>query len=142
MSNQLQIGIAKIYLKDFSFESPQSPSIFQKNIRPTFKVDARIQHRALQNALYEVVLEITIEAREGEQVAFIVEVEQAGIFEIGGASEQQRDNILKVFCPETLFPYARQAIDQSLVLGGFPPLSLAPVDFASQFGGSSSRAEQ
>jgi preprotein translocase subunit SecB len=126
---QLQVGIAKIYVKDLSFESPQAPLIFQKNWRPEIKIDAQIQHRMIQESLYEVVLLLTIEAHEGQSVGFIVEIEQAGLFEIAGASDQQKQHILNVFCPGTLFPYARQAVDQALNLGGFPPLMLAPVDF-------------
>jgi preprotein translocase subunit SecB len=127
--NAVQIGIAKIYVKDISFESPMAPMIFRENWRPEIKLDVTVTPRHVQESLFEVALEITVEAREGDDVGFLVEIEQAGLFEVKVPEGPQLDRILRVFCPSTLFPYARQAIDQALLQGGFPPLMLAPVNF-------------
>jgi preprotein translocase subunit SecB len=127
--NVLQIGIAKIYVKDLSFESPMAPNIFRENWRPEIKLDVSVKPRRVQEHLFEVALELTVEAKEGENVGFIVEVEQAGLFEVRAPEGPQLDRVLRVFCPSTLFPYARSVIDQQLVQGGFPPLQLAPVNF-------------
>lgn len=131
MNDALQIGIARIYLKDLSFESPQAPMIFRENWRPEIKLDVRVKPRRVQENFFEVALEMTIEAKEGNEVGFIVEIEQAGLFDIRGPEGPGFERALHVFCPTTLFPYARQAVDQALTQGGFPPLMLAPVNFES-----------
>lgn len=125
----MQIGIAKLYIKDLSFESPQAPQIFRENWRPEVKMNVAVKPKRMQDNLFEVVLELNVEAREGAEVGFIVEIEYAGLFEVQAPEGPQLDRVLKVFAPTTLFPYARQAIDQCLVQGGFPPLLLAPVNF-------------
>ena len=125
----LQVRIAKLYVKDLSFESPLAPAVFRENWRPEIKLDVATRHRAIQEDFFEVSVELTVEAREGKDVGFIVQVEQCGIFEVKGPDGTQVERILKVFCPTTLFPYARQVVDQQLVQGGFPPLMLAPVNF-------------
>lgn len=127
--NALQIGIARIYVKDLSFESPQAPQIFRDNWQPEIKMNAVVKPRRVQANMFEVTLELTVEAREKDEVGFIVEIEQAGLFDIRGPEGPGFDRALQVFCPATLFPYARQAIDQSLIQGGFPPLMLAPLNF-------------
>jgi preprotein translocase subunit SecB len=128
-SSTLQVRIAKLYVKDLSFESPSAPAVFRENWRPEIKLDVATRHRRIQEDLFEVAVELTIDAREGKDVGFIVEVEQCGIFEIKGPEGPQIERILKVFCPTTLFPYARAVVDQQLIQGGFPPLMLAPVNF-------------
>jgi preprotein translocase subunit SecB len=128
-TNQLQVRIAKLYVKDLSFESPLAPTVFRENWRPEIKMDVTTKHRRIQEDFWEVSVELTVEAREGKDVGFIVEVEQCGIFEVKGPEGPQVERVLKVFCPTTLFPYARQVVDQQLVGGGFPPLMLAPVNF-------------
>ncbi len=130
---QPKIGIARIYIKDLSFESPAAPNIFSQQLEPEVGLRVSVEHRGLQEQLFEVVLQLTIEARQKGEIAFIVEVEQAGIFEIRDASDQQRVNILNIFCPATLFPYARQAVDAALGQGGFPPLMLAPLNFEALY---------
>lgn len=131
--NTLQIGIARIYVKDLSFESPKTPAIFRDNWRPEVKMDVNVKPRRIEGTMFEVVLTLTVEAKEGSEVGFIVEVEQAGLFDVRGPEGPAIDRALQVFCPSTLFPYARQVIDQSLNQGGFPPLMLAPVNFEQLF---------
>lgn len=128
---QVEVGIARIYLKDLSFESPGAPEIFSKTFQPEVKVRVSVKPRKVQDGLYEVALELHIEGIAGETIGFIVEVEQAGLFEIRNASGAQLDNILQVFCPATIFPYSRQIVDAAMINGGFPPLLMGPLDFES-----------
>lgn len=124
-----QIGIARIYTKDLSFESPSAPKIFTLDWRPEVKLDVSVRPQNLEGNFWEVTLKLTAEARHEATVGFIVEVEQAGIFELKGMDKAQTNRALQTFCPSTLFPYARQVIDQSLIQGGFAPLMLAPLNF-------------
>lgn len=124
-----QIGIARIFVKDLSFESPKSPEVFGTEWHPEIKLDVAVRHRRFQGTFFEVTLELTIEAREGQNIGFIVEIEQAGLFDIRGFEGANLERALQVFCPSTLFPYARQNVDHALIQGGFAPLMLAPLNF-------------
>ena len=125
----LQLGIVRIYVKDLSFESPKAPQIFRANWRPEIKLDVTVTPRQIEGSFFEVVLGLTIEAKEGSEIGFIVELEQAGLFDVRGPEGGPLEQALRVICPNLLFPYARQAVDQALLLGGFPPLMLAPINF-------------
>jgi preprotein translocase subunit SecB len=127
--NSPQIGIARIYVKDLSFESPKAPEVFGSEWHPEIKLDVAVRHRRFQGTLYEVTLELTIEAREKQNVGFIVEIEQGGLFDIRGFEGSNLERALQIFCPSTLLPYARQNVDHALIQGGFAPLMLAPLNF-------------
>lgn len=130
LENGPRINISKVYIKDLSFESPAVPHIFQKEFQPKVGLNVQVEAKHVQENFHEVTLSITAEAKGvGNEVFFIVEIEQAGLFHIEAGDNPQLDRILKVFCPTVLFPYARQAIDNALTLGGFPPLLLAPLNF-------------
>lgn len=129
MSQQPQVRVAKLYVKDLSFEAPNAPKVFREGWRPEIKMDVSTSHRPLNGNFHEVSLELTVEAKEGKEVGFIVEVEHCGIFEVSGFEAAQMDRVLRVFAPTTLFPYVRQVIDTALLNGGFPPLMLAPINF-------------
>jgi preprotein translocase subunit SecB len=128
-NQSIQLGIVRVYVKDLSFESPRSPQIFRTQWRPEIKLDVSVTPRHIEESLFEVVLAINVEARENKDVGFIVEVEQCGLFDVRGPEGQAMEHALRVVCPNVLFPYARQAVDQALVAGGFPPLMLAPINF-------------
>jgi len=125
----VEITIARVYIKDFSFESPKSPNVFQEQYQPEMKVEVNVRSKHLSNSFYEVSLNILLDAKTKEDSIFIVEIEQAGVFEIKNASQDQLDHILMVFCPQTLFPYARANIDQTMTMGSLPPIMLAPINF-------------
>ncbi|MFV2003742.1 MAG: protein-export chaperone SecB [Gammaproteobacteria bacterium] len=130
MSEENQFTIQKIYLKDASFESPKSPRIFAEGeIQPQVSVQLNSNSQPIAEGVYEVVLEITATAKINESTAFLVEVKQAGVFNVAGFSEENLGGMLGVYCPESLFPYAREAISELVSKGGFPPLLLAPVNF-------------
>jgi preprotein translocase subunit SecB len=130
---QGQFAIQRIYVKDMSFESPNSPAIFQKEWKPEVKMDLDTRSTKIDDNSYEVVLSVTVTAKAGEETAFLVEVQQAGIFTIGEMTDQQKAHIMGSFCPATLFPYARECVSNLVNRGTFPQLNLAPVNFDAIF---------
>ncbi len=125
-----QFAIQKIYLKDVSFESPNSPQAFTNgDWQPQINVQINSSNQGIADNTYEVVLDITVTAKHEEKTAFLAEVKQAGIFTITGFSQENMGGMIGAFCPETLFPYAREAISELVSKGGFPQLLLAPVNF-------------
>ncbi|MCV2884402.1 protein-export chaperone SecB [Aestuariibacter sp. AA17] len=128
-----QFQIQRIYAKDISFETPNSPQVFQKEWKPEVKLDIDTRTTELEANLYEVVLAVTVTAKLGEEVAFLCEVQQAGIFAIGDMPEANKAHTLGSFCPNVLFPYAREAISNLVNRGTFPALNLAPVNFDAIF---------
>ena len=125
-----QFAIQKIYLKDVSFESPNSPQAFTDGEwKPQINVQINSSHQNIADDTHEVVLSITVTAKHNENTAFLAEVKQAGIFTLSGFPEENLSGMLGAYCPETLFPYAREAISELISKGGFPQLLLAPVNF-------------
>ncbi|GAA0858754.1 protein-export chaperone SecB [Aliiglaciecola litoralis] len=128
-----QFAIQRIYTKDISFETPNSPAVFKKEWTPEVKLDLDTKTTELEPNLYEVVLSVTVTATLGEETAFLCEVQQAGIFLVGEMPEANKAHTLGSFCPNTLFPYARETISNLVNRGTFPPLNLAPVNFDAVF---------
>lgn len=126
---ELKFTIMRLYMKDFSFEAPNVPSIFKQQWRPELNLDVHTTHNTLEKDVYEVVLALTCTVKNENQTAFLVEIKQAGIFSIQGAADQQLDHILGSFCPNILFPYAREAISSEVGRASFPQLVLAPINF-------------
>ena len=124
-----QFVLKKIYMKDMSFETPKSPEIFQLEWQPELELQLDTKGKAIGTDLYEVVLSVTVTAKLDSQVAFLAEVQQAGIFALSGFQEQQRRAVLGSYCPSVLFPYAREAVSDLVARGGFPQVLLAPVNF-------------
>lgn len=124
-----QLAIQKIYIKDMSFEAPNSPLIFTGELNPAADVHFTNKAAAIDENNHEVVLTVTVKVTQGEQTVYLVEVQQAGIFTIRGFAEQHLPAILATACPNALFPFAREAICDIVVKGGFPQLLLAPVNF-------------
>ena len=124
-----QFAIQKIYIKDVSFESPNSPAMFTKEWQPEVNLDMNTNTQLLNEGVYEVVLSLTATVKNADQTAFLVEIQQAGIFTINGFAENEMGHMLGSFCPNILFPYAREAVSDLVTKGGYPPLILAPVNF-------------
>ena len=125
-----QFAIQKIYLKDVSFESPNAPQAFiGGDWQPQINVQINSSNQKVADDTYEVVLDITVTAKQEDKTAFLVEIKQAGIFSIAGFSDENMGGMVGAFCPETLFPFAREAISELVSKGGFPQLLLAPVNF-------------
>ena len=128
-NTEAQFSIEKIYLKDVSFESPAAPAIFTEDWSPEINMELNSQANPIENDFYEVELNITVTAKNNETTGFLVEVKQCGIFSISGMDEANLNGMLGSFCPNILFPYAREAISDLVSKGGFPQLLLAPVNF-------------
>lgn len=126
---QQQFAMQRIYTKDISFESPGTPNVFKQQWQPQVNVDLNTKSDKIDDNNFEVVLSITITAKLGEETAFLVEVQQAGIFLVTGIEGDNLRRVLGTAAPTILFPYARETIDGLCVKGGFPPVMLAPVNF-------------
>lgn len=129
-----QFAIQKIYLKDVSFESPNSPAAFAySEWKPEINVQIQSSHQVIAQDTYEVVLNVTITAKQNEKTAFLVEVKQAGLFSLSGFPQENMAGMLGAYCPEALFPFAREAVADFVNKGGFPALLLAPVNFNAAY---------
>ena len=129
-AQEQQFAIQKIYLKDVSFESPNSPAVFADgDWKPEVNIQLNSSNQSLAKDAYEVDLKITVTAKQSDKTAFLVELTQSGIFTIVGFEQESLRGMLGAFCPETLFPFAREAIAELVSKGGFPPMLLAPVNF-------------
>lgn len=127
---QGQFALQRIYVKDLSFEVPNAPKVFLNNWQPDVNVQLSTQSQRIdEQNNYEVVLGLTVTVTNAGATAFLVEIQQAGIFMINGVPEQQLAHLLGSYCPNTLFPYAREAISDVVSRGSFPQLLLAPVNF-------------
>ncbi|MCK5386905.1 MAG: protein-export chaperone SecB [Gammaproteobacteria bacterium] len=122
-------SIEKIYLKDVSFESPAAPAVFTDDWSPEINMDLNSTGKPIDNNIFEVELSITVTAKNKDKTGFLVEIKQCGIFSISGMDEANLNGMLGSFCPNILFPYAREAISDLVSKGGFPQLLLAPVNF-------------
>ncbi len=127
---QQQFSIQKIFMKDVSFESPNSPAVFTEGEwKPEVNVQINTEAKALNDSLHEITLTITVTAKQLDKTAFLVEVKQSGIFQLKGFEQEQLGGMLGAYCPETLFPYAREAVSDLVTKGGFPQMLLSPVNF-------------
>lgn len=134
MSEELQpqLGLERIYTKDISFEVPNT-EVFTKQWQPETDVSISTSDNDLDKDYKEVVLTVSVTAKLGESVAFIAEVQQAGIFLMRNIPEADMPHLLQAYCPNILFPYAREAISDIVTRGSFPQLLLAPVNFEQAF---------
>lgn len=137
-----QFSLQRIYVRDVSFEAPKSPEIFRHEWSPSVALDLNTKQKSLEADFYEVVLTLSVTVKTGEEVAFIAEVQQAGIFLIMGLDEQAMRHTLGAFCPNILFPYAREALDSLVTRGSFPALMLAPVNFDALYAQELARMQQ
>lgn len=129
-----QFGLRRFYVKDVSFEAPNSPGIFaESGLDPEIKVNLRTSQRSLGDGNSEVVLHVTVHAVAGERTVFLVELQQAGVFQIGGFPADETRTILGIACPNALFPYAREAVSSIIQRGGFAPILLQPIDFTALY---------
>lgn len=126
---QTQFTIQKVYVKDISFEAPNSPQMFLEKWEPDVSLQLSNTATVLNGNTHEVVLSLTVTAKVKDKTAYLVEVQQAGIFDIVGYDEAQLAAVVGSYCPHVLFPYAREAISDLVSRGGFPQLLLAPLNF-------------
>lgn len=131
MSDALQpvFSIEKIYVKDVSLEVPGGPQAFMRQEQPQLEVQITQQSQRVNESLVEVTLVVTVTAKSGDKVLFLVETSQAGVFQIRNVAEPDLPPLLGIVCPNVLFPYARETVSDLITRAGFPPVLLAPVNF-------------
>ena len=139
---ELQFTVHNVYTKDVSFEAPHTPEVFAKDWEPKLDFDLQMGHRPLSEDAFEVTLALTVTVKlppnekdksPAEQVAFLVEVKQGGIFTIKGFATEQLEHILSTTAPGMLYPYAREVVSNLVTKGGFPQLILPPMNFDAMY---------
>ncbi|HEX4241465.1 MAG TPA: protein-export chaperone SecB [Steroidobacteraceae bacterium] len=139
----VQVALQSVYLKDSSYESPNGPRLpNNQNWEPKFQLNMNTSAEELTPEVREVLLTITLEAKQGEATLYLVEVKQAGIFAIAGASPDDLKRLIGSFCPSVLFPYAREVVSDLITKGGFPNFLLPLVNFDALFQQASETAPQ
>ncbi len=128
-STQPEFDLLRVYLKDASFETPNSPAIFTEEWTPDIDLQLSSNVNSMEENLFEVVVTVTVTAKLGEKTGFLAEVHQAGLFALKGFDQPQLGSMLGGHCPNVLYPYAREAISNLVTKGGFPPVLLAPINF-------------
>jgi preprotein translocase subunit SecB len=128
-AEQKQLVMQKIYVKDLSFESPKAPTVFTTNVNPQTQLNIRSSAQEVAPNTQEVTLTLTVEAKDNDSTLFLIEVKQAGIFFLQGYTPEEHALLIGSFCPNTLYPFAREAIADIVAKGGFPQLLLQPINF-------------
>lgn len=141
---QQTFRIQKVYIKDVSFESPNTPALFlnQSEWKPTVNLQLNSESKTVADDLYETVLTVTVTVKSGEQTAYLTEVKQAGLFFLKGFDEDSRAGLLGSYCPNMLFPFAREVVADQVVKGGFPQLLLEPINFDALYAQTRQQAKQ
>jgi preprotein translocase subunit SecB len=132
-NTQPGFAIEKLYIKDASVEVPNAPQVFTDRTPPQVSVELGNTAQKLDEGVYEVAIKVTVTAKMGENVAFLVEVIQAGIFAIRNVPAENLEMIAAVTCPNILFPYAREAVSDLVTRAGFAPVLLNPINFEALY---------
>ena len=141
-NNKPSLSLQKVYVKDVSFEAPNAPEIFNEKGQPEIKMNLNQKVKTVSEGIYEVVLTVTVTCNILEKTAYLVEVQQAGIFGLSGFEENIMHQTLGAYCPNVLFPYARQMVSELVMNGGFQPLMLQPVNFDQLYAQQMQQAQQ
>ena len=126
---QPQFNIQRIYLKDLSLEQPNSPGIFLEQESPAMEIALDVSSEQIADGFFESTVTVTITAKVGEKVAFLIECKQAGIFEVRQIPEDQLELLLGIACPNILYPYLRSNVSDMITRAGFPPFHLSEINF-------------
>ncbi len=130
---QGQFQLQRIYIKDVSFESPNAPEVFRQEWKPEVNLEVNSGAQQVDGDIFEVVMKVTVTVKNLQKTAFIAEVQQAGLFLVKGFEGVQMQHLLKGVAPNTLFPYAREAIGDLVTRGTFPQFLLQPINFEAAF---------
>lgn len=128
-----QFAVQRIYVKDVSFEAPMGVNAFSQPWKPQVNQEINTKNHKIGDNQFEVILSLTVTVKLEEQVAFLVEIHQAGLFSIKGLEDKQLTQVLNTMCLQVLFPYARETIDSLATKGSFPALMLPPINFDALF---------
>ena len=135
MTEQVQpiFSIEKLYVKDLSIEVPNAPQIFLEREQPQINVELSSNGQKVDDGVYNVTVTVTVNAAIGERNLFLVEVAQAGVFQIRNFAETDIEPVMMIGCANILFPYAREAVSDAITRTGFQPIQLAPVNFEALY---------
>ena len=133
-------NIEKIYVKDLSLEISNAPLVFMEPEAPKIDMQMHIDDKNVKESMHEVVLTVTITAKTKDKTLFLIEVQQAGVFQIINIAEEEMLPILNIVCPNVIFPYMRETISDIVTRAGFPPVILSPVNFEALFNESKQKA--
>ncbi len=125
--------VEKLYVKDLSFEAPNAPQVFNEQGQPDLQMKLNQKVQRLAENAFEVSLGITLTCTLNDKTAYLAEVEQAGVFGLGGMDDQMLDAMLGIQCPNILYPYAAATIGQLITSGGFPPFPMQPINFEALY---------
>ena len=142
-NEQPVFGIEKLYVKDLSIDVPNAPQIFLERETPQINVQLRTESNGIDEGIFEVALTVTVTAQlPEEKTVFLVEVNQAGIFQIRNVPQEDLEPIMMIGCANILFPYAREAVSDAVARAGFQPVVLAPVNFEAMYAQNRQQAAQ
>ena len=137
---QPQLALERIYAKDLSFEVPGA-HVFTKEWQPELSINLSSAAEKVDPTHFEVSLKVVVEANNAGETAFIVDATQSGIFLIDGIEEDRIPYILGAYCPNILFPFLREAVNDLVTKGSFPQLLLTPINFDAEFEANLERAQ-
>lgn len=132
-AQQAGFSIEKIYVKDASLEIPNAPQIFTDRTQPQISIELGNTAQMVEDGVFEVALKVTVTSKIADKTVFLVEVTQAGIFQIRNVPEENMEMIVGITCPNILFPYARETVSDLVVRAGFQPVLLNPINFEALF---------
>ena len=132
-AQQPGFSIEKIYVKDASLEIPNAPQIFTDRSQPQVGIELSNFAQQLEASVFEVAIKVTVTSKIEDKTVFLVEVTQAGIFQIRNVPEENLEMIVGITCPNILFPYARETVSDLVVRAGFQPVLLNPINFEALF---------
>ena len=137
------VSLQTMYIKDVSFEAPNSPGVFlEEEVSPETKINLANTHDKIGDDSYDVCLKVRVESTYGDKTMFVAEVEQAGVFVIRGYTDAELKGLIAVFCPNTLFPYIRELVASLVTKAGFPALLLQPINFDALYAQAIEEAEK
>ncbi|MBA3897642.1 MAG: protein-export chaperone SecB [Sphingomonadaceae bacterium] len=135
-------GVISQYVKDLSFENPNSPAVYQWQGQPQIDVQFNIGSSQVADDVHEVVLKVDVKASAADKTAFQVELAYAGLFGLRNVPDEQLQPFLLAEAPRILFPFARRVLADAVRDGGFPPLMLEPIDFGQLYMAQQAQGEQ
>ena len=137
------VSLQTMYIKDVSFEAPNSPGVFlEEEVLPETKINLANTHDKIGDDSYDVCLKVRVESTYNDKTIFVAEVEQAGVFVIRGYTEDEEKGLIAVFCPNPLFPYIRELVSSLVTKAGFPALLLQPINFEALYAQAIEEAEK
>jgi preprotein translocase subunit SecB len=140
--NNPVFNIQRMYLKDLSLEQPNSPQILLEQQQPQVEINLGLGGENIADGIYEVAVTATVQAKLADKTLFLVEAKQAGIFEIRNIPQDQMDGILRVVCPQMIYPYLRAIVSDVCTRAGFPPILLTEVNFQAMYESQMAQQQQ